>query len=130
MKGADKNEKSEAKRATWWRFWRKPEYSGPAPESSWFLPRRVFRSTSGDILVAHGWAQPVWSPANTQGYGGYRIVGWVDLAHPSLALNRTDYTALYSEASYRSCKDLIRKVRQGALADQVACRAIVAYEEQ
>jgi hypothetical protein len=65
-----------------------------------------------------------------QRYGGYKIVGWVDLAHPSLAFKSTDYTKLYTEASYRACKELIRKVRNGALADQIACRAIATYEDR
>jgi hypothetical protein len=129
MRGFDKETNGKAKPVTWERFWHKPEYNERNSESSWFLPRRVFRSTSGEILVAHGWARPVWSPANTQGYVPHRIVGWVDIAHPSLAFNSTDYTNLYTEVSYRACKELIRKVRNGALADQIACRAIVDYED-
>jgi hypothetical protein len=85
--------------------------------------------TADKALAAQGWANPVWSPATTQGYGGHKIVGWVDLGHPSLAFKTTDYTNLYTEASYRACKEFIRKVRDGALADQIASRTIVTYED-
>jgi hypothetical protein len=114
----------------WGRYWYPPEFTVRHAESAWFLPRRIFRNANGKTIAAHGWANPVWSPANMQRYGGYKIVGWVDLAHPSLAFKSTDYTKLYTEASYRACKELIRKVRNGALADQIACRAIATYEDR
>ena len=120
MKGRPTDKFGRPKPVVWGRFWDLYEFDGLSAESSWFLPRRVFRTASGEIRVAHGWARPVWSPANTQGYGGHRIVGWVDLAHPSLGFKSAGFTSLYTEASYQACKELIRKVRTGALADQVA----------
>jgi hypothetical protein len=130
MKGSDIDKNGKRRRRTWERFWHKPEYNERNSESAWFLPRRVFRNDSGEIRVAQAWARPVWSPANTQGYRSHRIAGWVDIAHPSLRFQNAEYTALYTEASYRACKKLVRKVRDGALADQIACRAIVAYEDR
>ena len=129
MKGSDKDKNGKGRPVTWERFWHKPDYNQGNSESAWFLPRRVFRTDSGKIRVAQGWARPVWSPANTQGYYAHRIAGWVDIAHPSLRFQNTEYTAMYTKAAYRACKELIRKVRNGALADQIACRSIVAYED-
>ncbi len=130
MKGSPVNDLGVPKPVVWARFWSRPEYENERwnAQSSWFLPRRVYRDEDGSVRVANGWAQPVWSPENTQGYAGYTIVGWVDLAHPSLRISDEAYSPLYTGAAYRACKELIRKVRNGALADQIACRSIAAYE--
>ena len=114
-------------RGSWGRFWNAPDFSGTTDESSWFFPRR-FIDRRGPTVV-HGWGSPVWDAEKRHGYRapGYRVVGWADISDPSLMCKTPDYTSKYTAANYQACKVLIRKVREAALADQVACRSQVEY---
>jgi hypothetical protein len=127
--GGQPDRTSEFKKSTtgkWGRFWHAPDYTGPlSQESAWFVAR-WFRVRNGQGEVIHAWAKPVFSD-NT---GGYPVLGWSDLTHPSRPPIRPAYDKQHSAEAYRACKAKIKAVRAAALADHMACRAVIDADEK